>query len=65
MSPDIVTRGGFVLPGSAHDRYQAQQLRRRRREVREALALKTKVDYAPEQLQADGWGPRQIRRVTR
>jgi hypothetical protein len=65
MTGDVVTKSGLVIPESAHLRYLAHQRRRRRQAVRFALNNNETVPYSAEQLQEDGWGVRQIARVTR
>ncbi|MBW3591655.1 MAG: hypothetical protein KY393_07405 [Actinobacteria bacterium] len=54
----------FVIPESAHQRYLAQQRRKRRRIVREALHLGHTVPFDRQTLVQDGWGRRAIERVT-
>lgn len=54
----------FVIPESAHQRYLAQQRRKRRRAVREALHLGHSVPYDRQTLVQDGWGPKAIEKVT-
>lgn len=54
----------FVIPESAHQRYLAQQRRKRRRVVREALQLGHTVSYDRQTLMQDGWGPKVIEKVT-
>ena len=61
----MITKAGFEISEATHQRYLAQARKRRRRIVREALRAGLTVPYPPEQLAADGWGPRQIAKVSK
>lgn len=61
---DLMTRSGFIIPASAHRRHLEDLRRRRLEECKYALGQRLTVSYSVEQLREDGWGPRQIKRLT-
>ena len=60
---DIQTKAGFVIPAKTHDRHLAHARRRRRQRCKHALSHNETVSFSREQLEADGWGPRQVDRL--
>ena len=65
LSPgDITTPGGFVIPAQAHATYLAHQRRRRRQRCKYALSHGETVPFSAKVLVEDGWGPRQITKLT-
>jgi hypothetical protein len=60
---DILTGAGFVIPAEAHKAHLAHARRRRRQRCKYALSHNETVSFSREQLQDDGWGPRQIERL--